>query len=196
MVNSLSNVSRKFILRARVIEQKFLSSPDVESACYCILSIYAEWERFVENLVLVSAVRRPVMENGARLTLAVEVATRGSFDIALCWAAAPRNGKRPKIIYWGDSRRVIPIVMQLGLANGASIVGAIGASNSCADDLRKLRNFVAHRNIDTWGSAKQVFSARSVEDVPFWLREIQPGGSQRFSVWCRNLELISIAATR
>lgn len=194
MTNNLLGVSQKFIRRCRLIEDQFVQLDNPDAQLYCILRFYSEWERFVEDVIFVSAVRRPITGSGVRLDVAAEVLVRGSFRDALAWSCAPRNGRRPKVIYWGDASRVVPIVSRMGLSNAQSVVGSLGASNSCADDLRKLRNFVAHRNPDTWEKASEVCSIGSVGDVSNYLGEYVPGGARRFSAWCRNLEILAVAA--
>lgn len=201
-MQKLTQLSNNFIKRSRAIDAKFLSSNwgltahvQVEITTYCAISLYCEWEKFIERLIFYSAARRPFTRSGVKLPFGLSVAKHGDYQTALTWACSPLKGKKPAAIYWGSADKSIRIANNLGVANLAEITSSLASVDSKADEVRVVRNFVSHQNRDTFSKCSSVAAISGLTDLPSWCGQTVPGGHTRFSSWCRNFETMSVAAT-
>lgn len=95
---------------------------------------------------------------------------------------------------WHDAGECIDAATRLGLANLSTIILALGITPSPADDLRALRNFVAHRCRDTADKLQALLKSVGLpknatpEQV---LQQAVSGGSCAFLTWSYQLRLIA-----
>lgn len=202
-MQELSQLSNNFIKRSRAIDARFISFNwdlttyvQVEMTTYCAISLYSEWEKFIERLIFCSAARRPSTRSGIKLPFGLLVEKHGDYQTALTWACSPIKRKKPATIYWGNANKSIMIAKNLGVANLAEITSSLGSVDSKAEEVRLVRNFVSHQNRDTFSKCSSVAAISGLADLPGWCGQIVSGGHTRFSSWCRNLETMSVAATR
>jgi hypothetical protein len=184
----LGKLANEFASRAARCERAFDGSLTPEARAYALVRLYAEWEEFSRRLVYVSATRTPITESGAMVPRAAGVRTPGDVHRQICILYRKRPTQNFTVA-WGTPYQMVKICSHLGLGNESTINPAIQSTNSPANELRLLRNFLAHRNPST---ALQVaprpgLRTVGVDKVLQWLAGKQPGGRSLFGVWCGDL---------
>lgn len=155
---------------------------DIYVAERALIQIQIEWEHYVRAVILDSATgsyrnaRGPV---ASRTYLSVS-----SRDAAahLLIASYPKRQYEPD---WYLPSQAIDAAVRLDISNLAQISSELGVTPWPIDDLRHLRNFIAHR------SKRSALSLRGSGIVPLSdsidiLRTAfgySPGGTKRFSEW-------------
>jgi hypothetical protein len=99
---------------------------------------------------------------------------------------------------WGSAREALRAASALDITNLSQVSAALGATNSPANDLRTLRNFVAHRNRGTALELRRLWNLRSLSQpmrADNLLGAVDAAGKKLFDMWVDSLRLISLAAT-
>lgn len=162
-----------------------------------VLRLWDGWTRFCRELVIASAVSRPVTVAGLHLPKAPNVQRRRDV-LPLLRLSFGRRQKPPWWEpHWGIATDAIDAAQRLQVANFASISGGLGALGSPAEDLRRVRNFLAHRGEDTY-SYVEALSARlrlPHESRPDQLIQYMvPPGVPVFEFWVVQLRVVAQAA--
>ncbi len=163
------------------------------SAEMSIIRLHDAWARFCREIIILSAGGRPYTANGHRLDPVPGI--RGISEvipILLNSYSRPRRYE-PK---WARPRESIEAGQLLNIPNFFTVSAAIGATNSPAEDLRPIRNFLAHRGKNSADKIRnQIFFNRvdkvTVENVA---GKLIPPGIRRFEKWVIDLRLIAIAS--
>jgi histidinol dehydrogenase len=83
----------------------------------------------------------------------------------------------------------------LGVGNLSTISAAIGASNSPAEAIRNVRNFYAHRTMETAEKAmKTGYFTESTRPIVFDLASYATGGKTVIESWVLELWTVASAA--
>lgn len=180
----LRRLARKLEWRLRILEREFEQAG--ADRPYLTICAYAEWEEFCYRLVLESALGGSRTRSGHELAGVAEVANRAQFDGWL------RSNRATSL---GTANIMSKAIRALALENRRHIQDAMTSQGSPANDLRLLRNFLAHRNA---GTAVQVHAVvgqdPSVPQVIQHLGSNEGSGRTRFGVWSERLITIAYAA--
>ena len=159
-----------------------------------VIRLHDAWGRFCRELIISSAGCRPFTASGVRL--AVPPGIRGRRDVIPFLLSTYRQRTyEPK---WAVSGDCLSAAQRIGIANLATVVAAIGSTNSPAEDLRRVRNFFAHRG--KW-SADQVrfnctFSVGSQLTLEALVGQLVPPGITRMEAWVIDLRIVADAAVQ
>lgn len=147
-----------------------------------IMQLQIEWEHFVRAVILDSAVGRHSTRSGlVRSRLPYHVRNRRHASRILI-EQYPRRRHEPD---WYLPRDAIQAASLLSLTNENQISTELGVTPWELDDLRHLRNFIAHR------SDRAAISVRAASNVTNNDRiepsricfEYTPGGLRRYEKW-------------
>ena len=161
----------------------------------CIVRLLDAWARFSRELVVEGTVGTTTM-GGTRIAACPGVRTHR--DVVPELRRRQTNRKAPWWEpRWHSASECLDAVRVLGLANATTIQSALGAANSPAEDLRKVRNFIAHRSEKTAQGMLEV--ARNIPAPPSvrpaaLSATLIPPGITLFRSWVTDLLAIAHAA--
>ena len=160
-----------------------------------VIRLHDAWARFCRELVVLSAFGRTVTLSGVFLPPCHPSVKR-------CHLVIPRLLATPGKKYrfeprWADATECIQAAQRLAVANFPTISAALAATNSPAEDIRKVRNFYAHRIKRTAQESRttNLFSHRTRLEV-FDLTGYTTGSVRVIESWANNLNLVAIAAAQ
>lgn len=157
-----------------------------------VLRLYDAWSRFCREVVIMSAGCRPFTVSGTRLTRIPQVNKREDVIPALM-STFKKQRFEPK---WGDASKSIDAAQRLGISNFSTFSAAIGAANSTAEEIRRVRNFFAHRNRDTAFKvrAHPIHKAGMNLEVSTIVGQLVHPGVTKMESWIANLRIVGEAA--
>lgn len=162
----------------------------------CVIRLLDAWARFCRELVLVSASEQPLTMGGTRLPLAPGIATRTD-ALHLLQTAYTRVPYEPR---WHDAQACLRAAGLLRVANYSSISAGIAVTPAPLDDLRDLRNFLAHRNERTASKVRNAAASNSAPVTSDVIAILQsPSGSPPATIlqlWIQQLQTMSQIAVR
>lgn len=207
-VKTLESVYRHFFLmESERVLRTFLNSEESYVKCFygthqlaieaCVIRLHDCWARYCRELIFCSAAESPLTLSGAVLAKAAGVVSRK--DVIPLIKAGFKASKRslpfgePR---WADSAQCMDSVKILSLSNSSTILAAIGSTPSPSDDLRKVRNYIAHRNESTAKELQSVAKTLpAAKDLYSLLSNpLPPTGTSVFEQWILQLRVIAIAA--
>lgn len=156
MRTSLDKTYRKFLSRTTHLLSIFLESElrishrvgyqhsSIMAQEMAIIRIHDEWSRYCKELIILSACGKPVTLSGTVLPRIPKF--RSKNDVIREVSTHFKATNRPQNIPWHVPQHIVPLVNKLKLANRSNISAGIGATPSPIDDLRNIRNFLAHKN--------------------------------------------------
>lgn len=159
-----------------------------------VIRLHDAWARFSREIVVLSAGGRPYTANGYRLPTAPGIRKISDVIPLLLRSYSKPRRYEPK---WARSQECIQAAQLLHIPNFSTFAAAIGATNSPAEDLRPIRNFLAHRGED---------SAKSVRNQSFFTNgtgkvnvegvagKLVPPGITLFEKWIIDFRLVAGAA--
>ena len=147
-----------------------------------VIQLQIEWEHFIRAVILDSATGKYRAKSGpVSSTLAVKVLSREHAGFVLI----SQYKKRQTEPDWYLPMDAIAAAGKLALTNEATITTELGVSPWELDDLRHIRNFIAHcsgRSATSVRSGGAV--AKSDRIVPSEICfDYQPGGTRRYEGW-------------
>lgn len=158
----------------------------------CILRLYDAWARFCRELIITSAYAGPVGISGGAVSAVPGIGRRSEVLPAL-----RATFSRPKPIWWEpkwpDAVEALDAAQRLRLSNYSRISSGLALSPSPIDDIRRIRNFIAHRNQHTAIEANRVILAAGClpgNPVVFASTVIPPGVTV-FEKWVSDLYIIA-----
>ncbi len=162
-----------------------------------VIRLHDAWARFCRELIIISSYARPYSINGVIVPKAPDIRSRGD-AISRAKIKTRKGGRRePR---WADANESISAAQRLSITNFLNVSGGLGMTPSPVDDLRRMRNFFAHRNATT---AKHVRSiARSIgmaaQARPIdWASQPQlPSGVALFEIWVIQLRQMAYIAVQ
>jgi hypothetical protein len=154
----------------------------------CVIHMHSAWTRFCRELIYLSAYASPLSSSGNIIPPVTGVISEADVDDKLKTAQL-----KPKDIKWGDPPQCIRAVNAIGTSNKSNISAAIGVSPSPVDNLRRVRNYFAHRNRDTLLKVSPVLSFYGITspDPIAIIVEIIPPGISRLEDWITDLRIIA-----
>ena len=202
---SLATLRDRFVadadrLAARLATARAASDLVEEAAAaeYCIVALHDAYSRFVRDLLLRSSIGNAVTAGGSKLgagSLGVVRLSDALNHLRSSWSSPKPGWWEPR---WHLQRDATQVARLLDPPNRAVIIGAIGASTNPNEQLRRVRNFVAHRGPSTSDGADGVAVAcgavnwrqpRDIIRIP-----IAGTGEVLFDQWCRQLKAVGRAA--
>ena len=188
--NSLHNIQIRFLAETQMIldifAQSMILSHSQSNFCreMCAIRLYDAWARFCRELILISAVEKPITISGRILPAAPSIRKRKDVIIKLCGIHKKQFGYwEPN---WKNPTECIKAANDLLLANRVDIGNGIGLSPSPIENLRRIRNFCAHRKEETANYLNAIcrnlgingkYSAREI------IAHIIPPGHSVFEDW-------------
>ena len=157
-----------------------------------VVRLHDAWGRFCRELIVSSAGCRPFTASGVRL--ARPSAIQGRSDVIPFLLSTYKN--RVYEPRWAVSHDCLDAAQRIGIANLATVMAAIGSTNSPAEDLRRVRNFFAHRG--KWSADevrfKCTFYAGSQLTLEGLIGQLVAPGITRMESWVDDLRTVAGAA--
>ncbi len=147
-----------------------------------IIQLQIEWEHFVRAVILDSATGKYYAKSGlVRSNLPLRVLSREHAGFVLI-AQYHRRRTEPD---WYLPQEAIQAASKLALTNENKIATELGVSPWELDDLRFLRNFIAHRSGRSATSVRNAASVlRSARILPHAICfDYRAGGLRRYEAW-------------
>lgn len=170
----------------------------------CLISLWDAWSRFIRRLVVTCA---GVPTTGLSGALYTPPTPRNEAQVIGDLLSNNRRGNNfgiangePK---WSGIRNLTDIVSFLALPNANTIVSAISSNaiqlgfisvQNPLEEIRKCRNYVAHKSPPTLTDVQQYASGGYV-DFSSHIRR-KRSGVEVFSEWCESLEALGGAASQ
>jgi hypothetical protein len=205
-VSSLAAIQRRFLWETAALLTWFDTPlPDPPGGCppvhlsseeMCVIRLYDSWSRFCRSLIIASAADRPATLGGVRLGRAPGISHRQ--DVLPTLRATFPRGKVPWWEpHWGIALDAIDAAQRLRVVNFPQISAAFGVVGSPADDLRRTRNFFAHRSEGTMAWVTNMMASYGLgataraRDL---IRQLVPPGVTVFEQWVHRLRAIARTA--
>lgn len=167
------------------------SSRQAQLACeMAVIRMHDAWARFCRELVINSALGNTRTTGGMLLVRSrPDILDRGSVIPVLL--SSLRSRWEPK---WAHAAASINAGRALNIQNIANVAAALGASNSPAEPVRKIRNFYAHRGKDTSNYALSTGLFTGPQPRVFELNNFTTGGVTVIETWVREFDAVAVAA--
>lgn len=161
-----------------------------------VIRLHDAWARFCRELIILSAFGRTRTLSGVPLAPCSAAITSRSLVVPTLFSTY----KKKKIRFeprWADATECINAGQRLLIRNLSTVAGALGAINSPAEDIRRVRNFYAHREKETARDAiaTNAFSTRSHPEI-FDLAAYTSGNVRVIESWVTNLVLVATSAAQ
>jgi hypothetical protein len=197
MAGTLVEPYRRFLRESSAIAERFIVIQGVERNIQCpprhrdgremcAIRLHDAWARFCRELVLASAMGTLTM-TGTRVNAANGI---GSLDDAL-GKVMTGQGFEPR---WADAAQCIRAINTLQLENAETVKAALSLPFSPAEDLRQVRNFLAHRNRRTalgLATVADKFRLPRASDADTVLTHLLPPGVTAFAGWVRRFHTLA-----
>jgi hypothetical protein len=198
---SLVFLYQKFISESSKIETRFLTPLPkdeydkvncipVHDYCaeMCVIRLHDAWSRFCRELVLLSAACRPLSASGRPVPLAPGISSKANV-----FAKLQKSHRKPPFWEprWGDPSECIDASNVLRLSNRAEISLGLGLTPSPVDEVRRIRNFMAHRSKSTADYLREIAIMYHLQGWPIAAQLLHltlPSGVALFSEWVSNLQ--------
>lgn len=157
-----------------------------------IIRLHDAWGRFCRELIVLSAGGKPFTSNGVRLPRAPGI--KRTTDVIPTLISTYRN--RTYEPRWAVASECIDAAKRLKVANELDIAGAVGANTSPIDEIRLVRNFLAHRNRQSAELIRRQHWYRlgTKLDVGNLAARKTTGGLTLMEIWILRLRLVGAAA--
>lgn len=160
-----------------------------------VIRLHDAWVRFCRELIVLSASGRTTTLGGLQLKPAhASIRSRSSVVPVLLSMYKKKRIFEPK---WGDATECVDAAQRLSIVNLRTVSAALGAINSPAEDIRRVRNFYAHRKKNTamHAATLNLFS-NPLRPVVFELAAYTSGGSRVIESWVTGLIIVATAAAQ
>jgi len=160
-----------------------------------VIRLHDSWARFCRELVILSACGRITTLSGVLIPPCHNSATRHHLVIPYLFTTPGRRYRwEPR---WADATACIEAATRLGIANLPTVSAALAATNSPAENIRRVRNFYAHRMKRSVQDALAtgVFAHTSRASV-FDLAAYTTGNVRIIESWVNGLMLVATAAAQ
>ena len=131
----------------------------------CVIRLHDAWARFCRELVVLSTYAQPLTAQGQRVPRVSGIRDRQQVIPALIKTYQRRTAEP----FWHIPMECIDAAHRLNVANYSAIAGGLGRSSpqSPTDQLRQMRNFFAHRNVDTAQDVTQIALSLGMPNVRY-----------------------------
>ncbi|WP_157358399.1 hypothetical protein [Amycolatopsis sp. ATCC 39116] len=210
---NLDQASADFKAEVAEIEYDFMSStncnhvkqyamqyaPHVDG---CVVSLWDAWNRFLRELVMLSARGVSTGSSGRRYAPKVHLSESQVLNFLR------RSKLKLKLIdgepNWYNVNHLTTVINALGLSNSAQIVAAVGATSvhlgstgsiaSPVEEIRLIRNFIAHKTKPNLAKVQVLVGKNPGNHLHQYLWAKTSGGVERFSLWVTALSALAEAA--
>jgi hypothetical protein len=160
-----------------------------------VVRLHDAWARFCRELVILSAYGRTITISGVLLPPAHASITRRHLVIPLLKTTPGKKYRfEPR---WSDANECIQAARRIGIANFSTVAAALGASNSPAEDIRRARNFYAHRTrMTAYESGQTSLFLNRLRLEVFDLAAYTTGNVRVIEMWVSNLNFVAHAAAQ
>jgi hypothetical protein len=172
------------------------SNRQTQLACeMAVIRLHDGWARFCRELVVLSAFGHTVTLGGLWLSPSNVAITNRSLVVPVLLSTYKK--KRIFEPEWGDANKCVDAASRLSIMNLSTVAAALGAINSPADEIRRVRNFCAHRKKGTAMNvaATNLFSTPT-RPMIFELAGYTSGGSRIIESWVTGLIIVATAAAQ
>lgn len=152
MTIELDSVRRRLSEQLRDLEQLAVQAQRTDSRDayavgeYCIVQLLDVWNRFVRDVILVSATGRAVDRHGKSVSAGPPGGLRGDAAVAFLRVNWPKSKKpahwEPSWFDVSQSNAALDLLLP---SNAQDLKTALGSTTNPVEELRMLRNFCAHR---------------------------------------------------
>ncbi len=164
----------------------------------CVIKSHDAWARFCRELIIVSSYAQPCSANRQSVPRVPGVTIR-SYDGAIqAIMGCQRRHNRRYEPRWADASESIRVASCLGISNLPNVSAGIGLTPSPLEDLRRVRNFFAHRNATTAQEARPIAMRGSLPTRPIDLVNhlLAPTGITLFESWVIQLRQMAFVAVQ
>ena len=183
--------SHKFALKKYVAQPKFRESQLVMEMA--VIRLHDMWTRFSRELIIISAGGRPYTAAGVRLSYVPGVKKIRDVIPMLKKSYGNRWRFEPK---WFFATKCLDAANRLKIQNYNIISGALGSTNSPVEELRVVRNYMAHRSISAADEirAQLWWNPKIKLDVYDLSGRMVTGGTTAMENWVYRLRIVAEAA--
>ena len=166
----------------------------------CAVRLQDAWARFCAEVVVLSALKKPITRNGQRLPRSSSVKSEEDVKRVVWAMSFPKRPMPPTWEPgWHRPQIVLDLALKLQLVNYAQIQAGVSLMRSPLEDLRQVRNFLVHRGRNT-GLTVRTLSAKQGLALSGRARDIMaqrvvPGVSV-FERWVSDLRSMADVATQ
>jgi hypothetical protein len=160
-----------------------------------IVRLHDAWARYCRELIILSAFGRTITLGGTPLPPCHHSIKRCHLVIPLLKTImGGRYRFEPR---WADAAKCIQAAQLLGIANFATVSAALGSTNSPSEEIRRVRNFYAHRKPGTAQESREtnLFASQTRLEV-FDLAAYTTGNVRVIESWTTNLNAVAISAAQ
>jgi len=158
---------------------------------HAIFQLQNSWESYVRELILLSATGK-YSDNGGVVRSNLPMRIHGKENAAglLIQLRPGRNRYEPK---WYNAREAAEACRILQLSNTNKINFALGSTPWPLEDLRKIRNFYAHRSKSSAKQVRDIAWVNSSSDLNVIETVLQAhnSGAKQFDYWASFMKLAS-----
>jgi hypothetical protein len=168
---------------------------DKQLACeMSVIRLHDAWARFCRELIILSAFGHTTTLGGVQLKPSHSAISGRHSVVPVLLSTYKRKKTEPR---WADAAECIDAAYRLSIMNLSTVAAALGATNSPADEIRRIRNFYAHRKQETAhrAIATNLFSTNS-RPASFELARYTNGGYRVIESWTRGLLIVATAAAQ
>jgi hypothetical protein len=184
------------------LQEEFLRAVAAGNQRHCqlacemaVIRLHDAWGRFCRELIVLSAFGRTTTLSGIPLPPCHRSIKR--CHLVLPYLQAVMKSGRPYEPRWADATKCIGAAQRLAIANFPTVSAALGATNSPAEDIRRVRNFYAHRKYGTAHESRATnFFASPTRLEVFDLSSYTAGNVRVIESWVANLNIIAKAAAQ
>lgn len=160
----------------------------------CVIRLHDSWTRFSRELVVQSAACEALTDTGSLLVKAPGIASPADVINEAKRIATSRFEPR-----WGDPTTCLKIAASLRIANLGIVSGALGSTPAPFENLRAVRNYLAHRNRETASRVaivKHAIRVQSVTTVDGIICSIVAPDTPLLIDWIYSMRVIALAAVQ
>lgn len=185
-VDALVDEARPFIGSAEI------ARADARRVEHIVMQLQNVWELYVREFVLNSAVGNASDKSGPVKSLLPDLIRSKEHASYVLISKYKKRRNEPD---WYKPADIVDAVVKLDLTNQPKIIGAVGATPWPLDDLRHVRNFIAHRSkraaeevrgLPWFGQQNRI----AVETTAF---AYLPGGATNIEVWAQQIKDVGTA---
>lgn len=169
----------------------------------CVVSLWDSWNRFMRGLLLSSCSSARITGASGSLYFPVAALTETQAVTHLVQVSRSRSNSVRAMAgepSWYDQNAVSDMTQELQLANSQQIITAVTSSSvslgagfvasNPIEEIRIIRNFIAHKGNSSLARARQYMSGHVTDHT----HDLQLGGVTRFGQWVDSLSAIAETA--
>lgn len=169
-----------------------LETGEARQVEHIVMQLQNVWELYVREFVLHSAVGNAEDKSGpVRSKLSDPIRSKEHASHILI-SKYQRRRVEPD---WYKPTDIADAAIKLDLTNQAKIIGAVGATPWPLDDLRHVRNFIAHRSKRAAQQVRRLpwFGQNDRLDVGSTALLYMPGGATNVEIWAQQIKTVGAA---